>query len=212
MADVLILAGEAEFKKEHLKVKIDTHGNLKVSGERPLGVGGDRWRRFQKLFRMADDCITTDIKAKFDNGILSVAMPKLIRDQPSATLPPPPAAPQTPSAAPAAPPAKPDPRMEAASRKAPEEGQAQAAATAEGGRSDSARDKKAGEPAPEPAPPQAPKYGTGTRRRWRQVVAGVVVVVMVAAAVGLGIYYWSHWKGVTPDEQQQQMDICLSEY
>ncbi|MQM18677.1 hypothetical protein Taro_051673 [Colocasia esculenta] len=194
---------EAEFKKEHLKVKIDNHGNLKVSGERPLG-GGNRWLRFQKVFRMAEDCITTDIKAKLDNGVLSVVMPKLPKDQPSSKPQPPPAAA---AAAPAVPPAKPEPS--AASSKA------QVVEPAEDGKKDTASDKKGDPAAEKPSPPAAkvgpPTYRAGSRRRLRRVMGVVVVAAMVAAAVGLGFYYWSHWNGIDPYEQLEMTDACLGE-
>lgn len=77
------------FKKEHLKVHLDHYGNLRTSGERP--VNGNRWRRFRKEFRIPDDCNPSEIRAKFENGILTLTLPKLISEEPAQVAAPPPA-------------------------------------------------------------------------------------------------------------------------
>ncbi|ONK68864.1 uncharacterized protein A4U43_C05F16840 [Asparagus officinalis] len=63
------------FRTEDLKVQRDNFGNLRVSGERPLSR--DRWSRFCKDFHIPDDTKKSEIRAIFENGNLSVILPKL---------------------------------------------------------------------------------------------------------------------------------------
>lgn len=66
------------FKKEYLKVQIDNHGNVKISGARPLQpLDASKWSRFRKDFKVPTKCDASSIRAKFENGSLSVFMPKL---------------------------------------------------------------------------------------------------------------------------------------
>ncbi|TKV98120.1 hypothetical protein SEVIR_9G539000v4 [Setaria viridis] len=82
------------FKKEQIRVQIDNFGTLRISGERPLGADGSRWRRFGKEFQVPDTCDAAAIRARLDKeGVLLITMPKL-----SAT-----AAPPAPAEEPAAP-------------------------------------------------------------------------------------------------------------
>uniref|UniRef100_A0A1D1ZFQ7 17. class I heat shock protein 3 n=1 Tax=Anthurium amnicola TaxID=1678845 RepID=A0A1D1ZFQ7_9ARAE len=83
LVDLTGFKNEAEFRKEHVRVQVNSNGELKVTGERPL-VGGapNRWCRFERVFRLPENCVGTDITAKFDKGLLSVMMPKLAEDQP----------------------------------------------------------------------------------------------------------------------------------
>ncbi|KAK9727102.1 hypothetical protein RND81_05G257900 [Saponaria officinalis] len=64
------------FKKEQLKVQLTVSKMLKISGQRPLG--GNKYRRFQKEFRVPPNCDTKEISAKFEGGILYIRQPKLI--------------------------------------------------------------------------------------------------------------------------------------
>jgi hypothetical protein len=64
-------------------VQIDNFGRLRISGERPLGADGNRWRRFGKEFEVPDTCDAAAIRARLDKqGVLLITMPKL-----SATAP-----------------------------------------------------------------------------------------------------------------------------
>ncbi|KAJ3702425.1 hypothetical protein LUZ61_006130 [Rhynchospora tenuis] len=69
-----LLVDVSGFKKEELKAQVDTSRNLKVSGER--NVEGNKWCRFQKSFQLAKACDISKIKAKFDNDVLYVMVPK----------------------------------------------------------------------------------------------------------------------------------------
>ncbi|OVA16452.1 Alpha crystallin/Hsp20 domain [Macleaya cordata] len=76
------------FKKEQLRVQVDSHGNMKISGERPLDE--NRWSRFRKDFPIPKNCNVNEIHAKFIGGLLYVKLPKksiqvMAQDQP--TLP-----------------------------------------------------------------------------------------------------------------------------
>ncbi|KAJ3702424.1 hypothetical protein LUZ61_006129 [Rhynchospora tenuis] len=66
------------FKKEQIKVMIDNYGKLRVTGERPQG--DNRWIRFRKDFQIPEDCNTTAIRAKFENGRVNITLPKLVVD------------------------------------------------------------------------------------------------------------------------------------
>lgn len=64
------------FKKEQIKVQVDTFGTLRVSAERP--IEGNRWRRYRKDFRIPETTNVSEIKAKFENEALHVSVPKPI--------------------------------------------------------------------------------------------------------------------------------------
>ncbi|KAF9592281.1 hypothetical protein IFM89_013507 [Coptis chinensis] len=66
------------FRKEHLRIQIDTNGNLKISGECP--IEGNRWSRFRKEFSAPQNCNTNEITAKFAGGLLYVKFPNKISD------------------------------------------------------------------------------------------------------------------------------------
>ncbi|KAM3750782.1 hypothetical protein ACB098_04G060300 [Castanea mollissima] len=65
-----------DFQKEQLKAQLTNIGVLRIFGERPLDE--TRWSRFQKEIKVAKNCITSAIHAKFGNGVLSVTMPKKV--------------------------------------------------------------------------------------------------------------------------------------
>ncbi|KAF0914616.1 hypothetical protein E2562_030682 [Oryza meyeriana var. granulata] len=70
------LVEEAD-KKEQLRVQLDNHGKLRISGERQ--VSGNQWKCFRKEFQVPEDCNAGDIRARFDSkdGVLHITMPKL---------------------------------------------------------------------------------------------------------------------------------------
>ncbi|KAI3989902.1 hypothetical protein MKX01_040872 [Papaver californicum] len=69
------------FRKEQIKVQIDSFGTLKITGEKPLGVS-NKWSRFRKDFRTPANCKTGEIRAKFENEVLNIIMPKTTTSQP----------------------------------------------------------------------------------------------------------------------------------
>ncbi|URE25316.1 Hsp20/alpha crystallin family [Musa troglodytarum] len=64
------------FKREQVKVQIDNHGTLRTSGERPLDA--KQWSRFWKDFQLPDNCKVNDVRAKFEDEMLQVHIPKLV--------------------------------------------------------------------------------------------------------------------------------------
>nr|DAD39017.1 TPA_asm: hypothetical protein HUJ06_013340 [Nelumbo nucifera] len=74
-----------EFRKDQLRVQLDRRGNLRVSGERPLG--DDKWRRFENTFAIPKNCSAERIHAKFTGNRLSLILPKAVvtQDPPPAT-------------------------------------------------------------------------------------------------------------------------------
>ncbi|OVA12290.1 Alpha crystallin/Hsp20 domain [Macleaya cordata] len=86
------------FTKEQVRVQFDKSGNLKITGERPLG--DNKWTRFCEDFQVASNSNTSEIHATFEDGILFVTMPKFKDDQSgkkhateSEPVPPPPPSP-----------------------------------------------------------------------------------------------------------------------
>ncbi|XP_010243365.1 PREDICTED: inactive protein RESTRICTED TEV MOVEMENT 2-like [Nelumbo nucifera] len=63
------------FKKEQLRVQLAS-GALKISGERP--INNNRWSRFQKEFKLPQNCETKDIRAQFVAEVLTIVMPKAV--------------------------------------------------------------------------------------------------------------------------------------
>lgn len=62
------------FKKEELKVLVDTSRKLTISGERALRDG--QWRRFLMSVQLPKHCNIKELGAKFDQEILYVTLPK----------------------------------------------------------------------------------------------------------------------------------------
>ncbi|KAG1333923.1 hypothetical protein COCNU_03G000420 [Cocos nucifera] len=60
----------ADFKKEQIRVQLDSFGNLRISGERPLA--DNRRSRFHKEIQTSVDC--DEVRARFENGRLHVKM------------------------------------------------------------------------------------------------------------------------------------------
>ncbi|XP_009394271.2 inactive protein RESTRICTED TEV MOVEMENT 2 [Musa acuminata AAA Group] len=63
------------FKKEDIKIQINDYGQLKISGQRPLA--DNRWSRFLKELKVPDYCNVSEIKAKFEDGLLYIIKPIL---------------------------------------------------------------------------------------------------------------------------------------
>ncbi|CAL9116074.1 unnamed protein product [Musa textilis] len=68
------------FKKEHIRIQINDFGRLKISGERP--VADDLWSRFLKQLQVPDYCNVSEIKAKFEDGLLYIIKP-ILQTKPS---------------------------------------------------------------------------------------------------------------------------------
>ncbi|XP_042490269.1 inactive protein RESTRICTED TEV MOVEMENT 2-like [Macadamia integrifolia] len=64
------------FRRDQLRVQIESHGNLMVSGERP--IANNRWSRFRKDCLIPKNCNENEIKANFVDGVLYIKMPKSI--------------------------------------------------------------------------------------------------------------------------------------
>ncbi|XP_059669850.1 inactive protein RESTRICTED TEV MOVEMENT 2-like [Cornus florida] len=62
-----------EFKKEQLKVHVNSLGTLKITGERPLDR--TRWSRFSKEIKIPNKCNSDEIHAKFAAARLYIVMP-----------------------------------------------------------------------------------------------------------------------------------------
>ncbi|CAL4943487.1 unnamed protein product [Urochloa decumbens] len=102
------------FKREDIRVLVDSHGHLRTRGERP--IAGARWSRFQKDFQLPDGCNLDGIRAKFEAETLIITLPKKtpsppvpepprrpVAAAPSQRIPPPPARLPEPPARPAPP-------------------------------------------------------------------------------------------------------------
>jgi hypothetical protein len=96
----------AGFKREEIRVLVDNHGHLRTRGERP--VTGTRWSRFQKDFKLPDNCNADGIRAKFESETLTITLPK---KSPSTQVPVP---------VPGPPPPRTEPRRQAAVQKPPQ--------------------------------------------------------------------------------------------
>ncbi|KAJ8460686.1 hypothetical protein OPV22_033612 [Ensete ventricosum] len=62
------------FKKEELKVLVDTSRKLTIRGERAIRDG--QRRRFLRSFQLPKHCNIEQLRAKFDQEILYVVLPK----------------------------------------------------------------------------------------------------------------------------------------
>ncbi|XP_021715222.1 uncharacterized protein LOC110683183 isoform X2 [Chenopodium quinoa] len=67
-----------DFKKNQLRVQVSKDGVLKISGERPLTADGTKKSRFLKEEKLPEVCDMNDVRAKFTNGSLHIAMPKKV--------------------------------------------------------------------------------------------------------------------------------------
>ncbi|XP_021278817.1 inactive protein RESTRICTED TEV MOVEMENT 2-like [Herrania umbratica] len=64
------------FRKEQLKVQVTSTGNLRISGQRP--IGDNKFNRFNKEIPIPSNCDQDNVRANFANGMLHVKLPKLI--------------------------------------------------------------------------------------------------------------------------------------
>lgn len=55
-------------------MQIDRYGNFKISGERPVVGSENRWIRFLNDFHVSKNITIEDIKAKFEDGLLTVVV------------------------------------------------------------------------------------------------------------------------------------------
>jgi hypothetical protein len=79
------IAGAAGFKREDIRVLVDSHGHLRTRGERH--IAGNRWSRFQTDVDLPANCNADGIRAKFENDRLTITLPKSTS---SAPIPAPP--------------------------------------------------------------------------------------------------------------------------
>ncbi|KAL5663386.1 hypothetical protein ACJX0J_023494, partial [Zea mays] len=73
------------FKREDIRVLVDSHGHLRTRGERH--IAGNRWSRFQTDVDLPANCNADGIRAKFENDRLTITLPKSTS---SAPIPAPP--------------------------------------------------------------------------------------------------------------------------
>lgn len=62
------------FVKEQIRILAESRGILRVRGER--STIGNKWSRFQEEVLVPEDCNMSEIRAKFEGGILQITMPK----------------------------------------------------------------------------------------------------------------------------------------
>ncbi|PKA50908.1 22.0 kDa heat shock protein [Apostasia shenzhenica] len=202
-ADTLIIKLPG-FTKDQLKVQIDNTGNLRTSGERPLQDGaGGRWSRFQTEHRVPERCDLRGIRARFDDGILYITLPKLIAEEEPIKPVPTPARPKSPEKLPEQekmpketermPETEkkmlPEPKPEGEPRKEEEEDTKKEAGEKERRTADEGKLMEGGEAvAPAPAVKKW-KYGVAHLRRPRQLVVNLVAAVVLLMAIGMYLVY-----------------------
>ncbi|XP_043702210.1 inactive protein RESTRICTED TEV MOVEMENT 2-like [Telopea speciosissima] len=64
------------FKRDQLRVQIESHGNVKITGERFLA--DNKWSHFRKDILIPKNCNENEIKARFTDGVFYIKMPKTI--------------------------------------------------------------------------------------------------------------------------------------
>lgn len=65
------------FKSEQLKASIDNSGIIKLSGK--THFQGETWKSFNKEINIPKNCNKDKISAKFSEGVLSIKMPKKVK-------------------------------------------------------------------------------------------------------------------------------------
>ncbi|EEF47954.1 small heat-shock protein, putative [Ricinus communis] len=87
---ILLLLHLPDYKKEQLKITyVNTTRVITILGERP--ITDNKWSRLDKSFSVPLNCHVNKIQAKFQNGILTITMPKITITQPSSPSKPAPA-------------------------------------------------------------------------------------------------------------------------
>ncbi|GMI92294.1 hypothetical protein HRI_002898700 [Hibiscus trionum] len=76
-ADDTLIAYLPGFSKDQLKVQVTSKGNLRISGERPIG-DNNKFSRFTKEEPIPSNCDQNKIRANYKGGMLHVKFPKLI--------------------------------------------------------------------------------------------------------------------------------------
>ncbi|KAJ8451558.1 hypothetical protein Cgig2_018192 [Carnegiea gigantea] len=71
------------FVKEQIRILAESKRILRIFGER--FVGGNKWSRFQEEVAVPEDCNMTDIRARFEGGILQIIMPQKTITKPTPT-------------------------------------------------------------------------------------------------------------------------------
>ncbi|KAL9244403.1 hypothetical protein vseg_018183 [Gypsophila vaccaria] len=67
------------FVKEQIRIIAESKGILRVHGERL--IANNKWSRFQEEVAVPEDCNLGEIRAKFDDGVLRITMPRAIKKQ-----------------------------------------------------------------------------------------------------------------------------------
>lgn len=70
---------DIDFKVEDMNVSVDTGSNtlsVKCESQVPLNM----WMRFAGDFPLPEKCNVNEVKAKYENGLLSVKFPKIINE------------------------------------------------------------------------------------------------------------------------------------
>ncbi|XP_022958345.1 inactive protein RESTRICTED TEV MOVEMENT 2-like [Cucurbita moschata] len=82
------------FRREQIRVQVSSTRKLRISGERPYQ--NKTWQRFHKEFEIPSNCTTSNITAKYKDGILHVRQPLQPQDvsEPPRTAAPNPPPPQ----------------------------------------------------------------------------------------------------------------------
>ncbi|KAH7862310.1 hypothetical protein Vadar_002806 [Vaccinium darrowii] len=65
-----------DFKKEEVRLQLNTARTLQITGERPLA--NNKWLRLEREYPVSTNCDTNNITAKLENGILYIRQPKLV--------------------------------------------------------------------------------------------------------------------------------------
>ncbi|KAB1225472.1 Protein RESTRICTED TEV MOVEMENT 2 [Morella rubra] len=79
-ADTIVIHLPAGFVKERVRITyIDSTRMIRAQGERSLG--NNRWSRFNQTYSVPENCDADKIQSKFEQGILTITMPKKIVEQ-----------------------------------------------------------------------------------------------------------------------------------
>lgn len=79
------------FRRDELRVQVDSKGHLRVRGERPVEAGSTKWIRFNKDLKLPDNCDIDGMRAKLEDKKLTIKLPKKNRPSPPGSSAPEPA-------------------------------------------------------------------------------------------------------------------------